>query len=234
MAKIAIYSLTMDRLEYTRHCFKRLKERSGMDYDHYVVDNGSKDGTVEWLKENEKNFKKVIYNPENLGIGKASNQALEEISKGNYDLIIKMDNDCEVETNGILREIAELYEEKWTNKKYAEKYILSPRVGGINTNLKIVKQDWMGKFLISFTGMVGGLFMINTPMILKDFRYREDLRRIGLDSQICHFMNQNGGRCGYIEQLKVNHYETTDGQAKRYPEYFEKKWREEKNDKEKL
>jgi len=234
MAKVAIYSLCLDRLDYTKHCFKTLKEKAGYPYDHYVVDNGSKDGTVEWLKENEGTFKKVIYNPENLGIGKASNQALEEIFKAGYDIIIKMDNDCEVVSENIVKGIVDFYESKWAQRKYAAKYIVSPRVEGIMRQPERHDKDIIGNYEIGFTSMVGGLFMCLTPAILKEFRYREDLKRMGLDSHICHFVNHNGGRCGYIENLVVNHYETTDGQAKRYPEYFEKKWREEKNDKEKL
>lgn len=228
--RVAIYTLTMDRLDYTKHCFATLKAKAGYKYDHYIVDNGSKDGTVEWLKENEKDFKKVIYNAENLGIGKSSNQVLNEIFKENYDIIIKMDNDCEVESNNIVRQIVDFYENKWAKLKYAARYVVSPKVNGIMRQPERHAYDNIDKYKIGFTSMVGGLFMANTPAILKDFRYREDLKRRGLDSQICHFVNQNGGRCGYIENLEVNHYETTDGQAKRYPEYFEKKWKEEKED----
>jgi len=232
--KIAIYTLTMDRLDYTKHCFESLRNKAGYLYDHFVVDNGSQDGTVEWLKENSKMFKKIIFNQKNLGIGKSSNQALNEIYTLNYDLIIKMDNDCEVLTSGILSEIVKLYDFKWHNQPFLPKLVLSPKVKGINKAISVHDQAWLGNYLISFTTMIGGLFMISTPVILKDFRYREDLIRMGLDSQICHFVNQNGGRCGYIEQLEVNHYETTDGQAKRYPGYFQRKWEEEKIDRDKI
>jgi GT2 family glycosyltransferase len=72
--KIAIYTLTRDRIEYTKKCFQSLQENAGYSYDHYIIDNGSKDGTADWLKEG--NYTKVIYNPENVGISNGSNQAL--------------------------------------------------------------------------------------------------------------------------------------------------------------
>ena len=53
MNKIAVYTLTRDRIEYTKECFAMLESKAGIEYDHYIVDNGSQDGTVEWLKENE-------------------------------------------------------------------------------------------------------------------------------------------------------------------------------------
>jgi len=49
--KIAIYTLTRDRLQYTQDCFSSLWQNAGMPFDHYIVDNGSEDGTVEWLMQ---------------------------------------------------------------------------------------------------------------------------------------------------------------------------------------
>jgi len=39
--KIAIYTLTGDRLEYTKYCFDLLQKKAGYSYDHYIADNGS-------------------------------------------------------------------------------------------------------------------------------------------------------------------------------------------------
>ena len=47
--RVAVLSLTRDRLVYTRHCFAKLHEFAGCEFDHYVLDQGSKDGTDEWL-----------------------------------------------------------------------------------------------------------------------------------------------------------------------------------------
>ena len=221
--KIAIFTLTMDRLEYTRHCFRTLEERSGVPYDHFVVDNGSEDGTQDWLNKNKYKYKKIILNGENRGIGMASNQALEEIFKENYDLIIKFDNDCEVVSENILGQIVEVYE---GIPRFASKYILSPRVEGINTNLDRIRYEMFAGRRVGLTGMVGGIFMCVPKVLYDNFRYDNNRKRIGLDSQMCQNSRQHGANCGYIEGLVVNHYETTDGQAKRYPDYFKLKKKE--------
>ena len=50
--KVAIFSLTYDRLEYTKECFDSMYKTAGYPIDvHVIVDNGSKDGTIEWVKE---------------------------------------------------------------------------------------------------------------------------------------------------------------------------------------
>jgi GT2 family glycosyltransferase len=223
MLKIAVYSLTRDRLEYTQDCFKKLKEKAGITYDHYIVDNGSQDGTVEWLKENE--FKKVIYNSENLGISKASNQALEEIFKENYDLVIKMDNDCEIESENILKIISDIYE---SFGKYSARYILSPYVNGINNQPTRGGKDGANGYTIGLTSIVGGLFHIVPADIYKEYRYDETLPLAKYqDDFFCKWFKENGGKVGYIEELKVWHKDTTTGQCEKYPDYFARKWNEE-------
>jgi len=92
--KVAIYTLCRDRLAYSKRCFRSLWQNAGYPVDHYVIDNGSTDGTVEWLYSNAKRFKKIVLEPDNTGISYASNMALDIIGNG-YDLIVKMDNDCE-------------------------------------------------------------------------------------------------------------------------------------------
>ena len=69
--KIGIFSITLDRLYYTCHCFKELKKQAGTSFEHIVIDNGSKDGTWELLKEEGYN---TIRNEENKGITIASIQ----------------------------------------------------------------------------------------------------------------------------------------------------------------
>lgn len=225
--RIAIYTLTRDRLEYTKHCFKTLRDNAGMDYDHYVLDNGSTDGTAEWLEENESQFKEVVLVPGNVGISSGSNMLLDEIFKSEYDIIIKMDNDCEVWTKNILQHISELIT---AMKESKMQMILSPRVEGINKQPNRVKTFKLTVYNIGVTGIVGGLFHIVPAEIYAQYRYPLELPKAwGQDDDFCEWARQRDIKKGYIENLVVNHYETTVGQAARFPEYFERKWKEEKN-----
>ncbi len=225
MKRVAVYTLTRDRLAYTQHCFATLASKAGVPYDHYVVDNGSEDGTVEWL-QNTYRPKKVIRFHYNAGISRASNVALTHVFMTRYDLIVKFDNDCEVVSDNILGQIVEIYED---GKVFAPQYILSPAVGGIANQPKRVRYTMLAGRRIGLTSIVGGLFHVVPLAVYRRYHYPENLPLArGQDDHFCHWARANGCEVGYIEGLQVNHYRTTDGQAQDYPEYFERKWREEK------
>jgi len=228
--KVAIYTLTRDRLEYTKHSFKTLKEKSWYDYDHFIIDNGSTDGTQQWLKLHESEFKKVILLPENVGISKGSNMALDIIFETDkYDLIVKMDNDCEVVSDNIIGQLCQIFEDSFS-KSFGNQFVLSPRVEGISKQPKRDGGTQLAGRTIGFTSIVGGLFHVVPSIVYSKYRYPEHLPKAwGQDDHFCHWAKKNGCKVGYVEGLVVNHFETTDGQAKRFPEYFERKFKEEKN-----
>ena len=225
--KIAVYTLTRDRLEFTQHCFQTLWANAGAPFDHFVLDNGSQDGTPQWLKENENKFRAVECAPVNLGISKGSNMMLDKIFEaGAYELIIKLDNDCEVKSPYILKRI------EWVVGMFRTRervIVLSPRVEGIvrqPARLSVLMYPG-GK--IGLTAIIGGLFHIVPAEIYRRYRYPEELPLAwGQDDHFCDWLHRQGVDTGYIEDLVVAHYLTTDGQAKKYPEYFKRKRQEEK------
>lgn len=86
---VSIIILTYNNLEYTKLCLSSIPASSdGKAIQIIVVDNGSSDGTVEFL-DGEKHINK-IYNKNNLGFPKANNQGFE-IAKGNYICILNND-----------------------------------------------------------------------------------------------------------------------------------------------
>lgn len=232
--RIAIYSITRDRLAYTQACFESLRRNAGMPFDHYVFDNGSTDGTQEWLEE-QWDLDQIQFfecSPMNVGISKASNFCVREILKDDYVHyglpIIKMDNDCFVRTPNILPQICDVMAEA------GDRWILSPRVEGINRQPRRHHTTTIAGHPIGRTPIVGGLFHVVPVAAYRAYMdaggFPEDLPPAkGQDDHFCHWwITTQRGQCGYIEDLVVEHYETTDGQARRYPEYFERKWREEK------
>ncbi|WP_346895285.1 glycosyltransferase [Clostridium sp. UBA7503] len=90
--KTSIIILTYNNLDYNKICIESIRKYTkNNNYEIIVVDNNSKDGTVEWLKE-QKDIK-VIYNKENLGFPKGCNQGIniangEEILLLNNDTIV--------------------------------------------------------------------------------------------------------------------------------------------------
>ena len=224
--KVAIYTLTRDRVEYTKECFASLQAKAGYSYDHYIIDNGSVDSTVSYLMGHAALFKQIVLCDENLGISKASNLALKRIfDTDSYDLIIKFDNDCLVESDGILASIVELYKQLGP---FGPKYILSPKVNGIkNQPYRGASIELAGK-LVGLTAIVGGLFHCVPASVYKAYTYPEMLPLAkGQDDHFCDWVKKHGGQVGYIESLAVQHFKGTDQQAKDYPDYFERKFKEE-------
>ncbi len=94
--KVSIIILTWNGLDYTKQCLDSLKS-SAMDYgcDVYVADNGSSDGTLEYL--NGLDWVHVIDNKENLGFVRGNNAVISKIEDGdilllNNDMIIGQEN----------------------------------------------------------------------------------------------------------------------------------------------
>ena len=219
--KVAIYTLTRDRILYTKRCFRSLWQNAGYPVDHYVIDNGSADGTVEWLANNKSRFALVVLCPENIGISRASNLALDIIGD-NYDLVVKMDNDCEIVTPNLVAEMVKVFRDA------PRPMMLSPRVEGINRQPKRAYTLTVGGYEVGRTGIVGGLCHWLPAQVYQRYRYPETLPKAwGQDDDLCDWCYKQGIEMGYVESLVVNHYETTGGQAQRYPEYFERKRREE-------
>lgn len=94
--KVSVVILTWNGIDYTKKCLQSLKENTDyLNYKIIVVDNGSTDGTVEYL-EKIKDIT-LIKNKENLGFVKGNNIALEKITDGdvillNNDIIITQKN----------------------------------------------------------------------------------------------------------------------------------------------
>lgn len=207
-------SLTRDRLDYTIHCFNRLREFAGCDFDHYVLDNGSTDGTQEWLRD-EYPAAWVDLSPSNLGVSRGMNALLDR-AKG-YDWYVKFDNDCELATEGTLRDALQ-----------SEDWILSPHIQGLNEPPPVTSETSVNGVRVGVTPMIGGIFMAVPGFVFGGgYRYDENNPVWGMDDvQLCHWFKDKGGEVGYMLDHPANHYETTEGQKARYPEYWLRKMNE--------
>lgn len=225
--KIVVYTLTRDRLWSTTPCFASLREKAGAPFIHLVIDNGSQDATVDWLRRMYKPDE-LIALPENVGISRASNLALDVIFKKHpdVDLIVKMDNDCLIESENILLHVTKLSAELF--KPFSSRWVVSPRVEGIVNQPVRVRSFWTANYSIGVTSIVGGLFHVVPAAIYRDYRYPESLPLAwGQDDDFCQYVRFNGGRVGYVENLVVQHYLGTHGQSEKDKAYFERKHKEE-------
>ena len=77
----SIIILTWNQFEYTRLCLDSIRRHTHAPYELIIVDNGSTDGTRQWLES----FPdiKLIANRENLGFPKGANQGIRAASGDN-------------------------------------------------------------------------------------------------------------------------------------------------------
>ncbi len=90
MSKPALTSLVIavwNQLEYTKRCLSSIERWTSLPYELIIVDNGSTDGTREFLKTVKGH---VVFNETNLGCAKAWNQGIRA-SRGEVVGIINND-----------------------------------------------------------------------------------------------------------------------------------------------
>jgi GT2 family glycosyltransferase len=212
--KIAVLTLTRDRLDYTQHCFDALQRNAGCLYDHHVLDQGSTDGTRAWLTEQP--HLNVHALNKNLGVGGGINYLLDKINPMNYDVIVTFDNDCELTQPNTIRDLCSIVDD--TNA------ILSPRILGLNNPPPTLRRLAAGDDIILETTHLGAICRTAPAWVFDDFRFPDDLPLWGGDEgALCGWFREKGGTCGYVERLEAWHYEGTDGQHERFPEYFERR-----------
>lgn len=109
---------SMNKLCYTRRCLDSLLETTGVDYEFFVVDNGSTDGTAEYLLEFRRQATArgvpatVLFNDHNVGACTARNQAIALCRGGD---IAFLDNDIVLRDRSWLARLREtLYEDERT------------------------------------------------------------------------------------------------------------------------
>ena len=100
--KVAAITITFNRLELTKRTWESFNAKTGVDF-HLFVDNGSTDGTVEWLQD-----KYRILLDKNYGIAAAFYYGVQQLQ--DYDYILKLDNDVETVTEDMIARLVDFIE----------------------------------------------------------------------------------------------------------------------------
>lgn len=218
--RVAVLSLCRDRLWATKHCFQTLRDLAGCDFDHYVLDQGSQDGTVEWLLQGDYD---VSAAGRNLGVSRGMNALLDHVVPRGYDVIVKFDNDCELLVWNTLKACAEVA---------LEGYIASPHIQGLNSppvvEQEVIVTDKNGRSSrIGIPNIMGGIFMAAPAVWYTTYRHDETNPIWGMDdAKIVDHWRAYGGECGYLLDYPANHFLSTAGQEAADPVYWARKVRE--------
>lgn len=92
MSRILVITVTYNAMKWVDRCFGSLRD-SRHPVDVFVVDNGSSDGTAEYIRNH---FPEVMLHctGENYGFGKANNIGLEYALANGYDYVYLLNQDA--------------------------------------------------------------------------------------------------------------------------------------------
>ena len=202
--RIAIYTLTKDRLELTKQMMASLDGKTNFPFDHYIIDQNSTDGTLEYLKDFTYKLGKLFVFPlsRNLGINGGDAFALDKIGK-KYDVIIKLDNDALIMTNGWLEQCLSVL---------ATKLIISPYILGLlNNRGGVPRYKYDKEKNLGYTYALGGICLIGRtkawfedsggfPSCLPADYHHDDM-------EFCARLRSKGYKFAYKEDVEIRHLE---------------------------
>ncbi len=105
MKKVSVIIINWNGIEYLKKCLPSLYKQKYKNIETIVVDNASKDSSVEFIKKNYPKIK-IIINKENLGFAEANNIGYVNAT-GEY--ILLLNNDTEV-TSDFLVNLVNVFE----------------------------------------------------------------------------------------------------------------------------
>jgi len=215
--RIAVLSLCRDRLDFTRHCFKTLHELAGCEFDHYVLDQASEDGSREWLHAeiDAGRLRHCVWQGNNVGVSRGINQLLEVVVPRGYDVIVKYDNDAELLCEDTLKVAAKVALEGW---------IISPHIQGLDQTPIVEREEWVAGYRVGVPNIMGGIFMAAPASLYQTYRHDEKNPVWGMDdARIVEHWRAYGGEVGYLLDYPANHYLTTQGQHDAVQWYFDRR-----------
>jgi GT2 family glycosyltransferase len=190
--KVAAVTITYNRLELTKKTINSFYSKTKVD-KHVFVDNGSTDGTQEYIKQ----FDHILLD-QNYGITEAFKIAALQLT--DYDFILKLDNDIETVTDDIINRMLKFYELNGMD------WVCSPIDLNLDKNYKPKSFGYrfLNGYRVDLVTHTGGAFQMIPKDIctelLKDYNHF----KLG-DQAIGDFYLQNGYRPAYLMDLEMRH-----------------------------
>ena len=142
--KVSVIVPVYNSEKYIEKCLNSIIEQTYKDFELIVINDGSKDKSLEILEKYKNNFPKVItlINQENIGVSKTRNNAIK-MAKGKYVMFI--DNDDFIDKDYIETFINEAEKEDYD--VVLGGYRRPNEKGEIIKKLKLPQEEW-AKFMI--------------------------------------------------------------------------------------
>lgn len=198
-----------------------LGQKPEVSYEIIVVDDGSKDGSVEALKEIEKNNKrvKVILNKENLGYVRTNNKGIKAAS-GRYILLLNSDT---VVKKGVLEKLINFARSHKDAGVVGAKLLnadgtLQPSCYHLPTIKNAILEYWLGRKGLfekyapkgnrpaEVEAVVGAAFLITPEALKKVGALNTAYKSYFEDMDYCRTARRKGLKVYYLPQAEIMHY----------------------------
>lgn len=189
---VAAITITYNRLELTKQTVESFYHKTGVDY-HLFIDNGSTDGTQEYLKD----FNHILLD-KNYGIAYALREAFRSLAQ--YDFILKLDNDIETVTDDIINKMIHFYEIAGLNyvcspiDLYLDKHFAPPIIG----------KQVIENYDLHYVTHTGGAFQLIPYQICKQLCNEWNHLKAG-DYAIGKYYRRHSYRPTYLTNLEMRH-----------------------------
>ncbi|MFB0524839.1 MAG: glycosyltransferase, partial [Phycisphaerae bacterium] len=226
---VSIVIPVFNNVEYTKRCLKALIENTpNSRYEVIIVDNGSTDGTKEFLKCLSGSVK-IISNCENLGFAKACNQGAAA-ADGNY--LVFLNSDTKVQP-GWLEQLLEVLENDSEVGAVGSK-LLYPDGSIQHAGVAILHVEGKNSLLPKhvFMRQPSDHIFVNVPMLFQvvtaacivirksDFEsvdgFDESYWNGYEDVDLCFKLTKAGKKIVYQPKSVVLHYESRSSKEERY------------------
>jgi len=203
------------------------KARGDLALEIFVVDNDSSDGSMAYLR---RRFPQVIFieNRENVGFGRANNQAIR-LARGKYTLLINPDTLIEEDTLRVMYDHMETHpmsgaagckilNPDGTFADESRRTVPTPwnalgKVLGLATLFPKSKafagyyMNWLDEDTPSEVPVISGSFMFFRTDILKELGgFDERFFMYGEDIDLCYRLTQAGMVIDYVPSTSIIHY----------------------------
>jgi len=250
---VSVVTLTHNKLAVTRRCLASLLATSGPEWELIVVDNGSTDGTPEWLGGFAEQAAgagvelRVLANARNVGCSTGRNQGL---AAAQAPAVVFMDNDVALRSrawlSGLAQRLAALPEAGIVGPKLLYPYpphdIQCAGVGISRQGRVQFRGRGQGRADPCFNleeevqCLISACFMARTEIVRAAGGFDEAFNPVEFeDFDLCYKVREAGRRCYYVPSVEMYHFEsiTTQRTASlpntalvvRHSLLFKKRWR---------
>ncbi len=223
---LSIIIVNYNTRDYLARCLESLADMSGISAEIFVVDNASKDLSVEMVRERFPEAV-LIANAENLGFAKANNQAIA-VSKGRY--LYFLNPDAEVQKGAFAAMISHM--EAHPEIGLAGTRLVNPD-GSAQPSVesRYPGQKHAGKELAGLKGdiawVLGASMIARRMAIMNAGGFNADFFLYGEEQDLCLRLRRAGWEIGYIPEAAVLHWGGKSERDHLPADVWEKKFRAE-------